>query len=132
MTLSGGVIMVAMDRENRNSHIDVEIFVIHMVECPLEVFTGVTEHFQLTGLIAQTVHPDRAHYLVHGFSGRLVLVKEIACEKHHVDITLSSEAHHLMETLPTVIAPDRVSFVVPDMVVGCNQDADCFRVWSCY
>lgn len=118
MALSRGVIVVPMDGKDRDPHVDVHILIVHMVKSTLEILTGITEHFQLTRFITQTVHPDRAHYLIHGLPGRLVLVEQIPSQQHHVDILLLGQTHHFVEALPAVVSPDGISFIVPNMVVG--------------
>ena len=110
--------MVPMDGKDRDPHVDVQILIIHMVKGTLEILTGITEHLQLTRFITQAVHPDRAHHLVHGLPGRLVLVEQIPSQQHHVDILLLGQAHDFVITLPAVVAPNGISFIVPNMVVG--------------
>ena len=118
MALSRRIIVVPMDGEDRDPHVDVQILIVHMVKGALEILTGITEHFQLTRFITQAVHPDRTHHLVHGLPGRFVLVEQIPSQQHHVDILLLGQTHHLVETLPAVVSPDGISFIVPNMVVG--------------
>lgn len=40
------------------------------------------------------------------------------------------KVHDFVEGPPAVILADGVSFFVADMIVCCNQNADCVRVWS--
>lgn len=44
-------------------------------------------------------------------------MEEIACQKDHVDISFLGQAHDFIEGFPTIIAPDRIAFVVADMIV---------------
>lgn len=57
-------------------------------------------------------------------------MEKIASKEYHVHVSLFGQTHQLMEALPAVIAPYRISLVVPDMVVGRYKDADCFRVYA--
>ncbi len=50
-------------------------------------------------------------------------MEEISSQQHHVDILLFSKAHHLVETLPTVIATFGVSFGIAHMVICGYKDA---------
>jgi hypothetical protein len=79
MALAGGIVVVTVDRKDRDTDVDVQVFIVHVVEGALEVFAGIAQQFQLARLVSETVHANRAHYLVHGLSRRLVLMEEIAC-----------------------------------------------------
>lgn len=51
-------------------------------------------------------------------------MKEISGEQHHVDIVFLGQAHDFVETFPAVISPNRVSFVVADMIVSGDKDTN--------
>lgn len=54
-------------------------------------------------------------------------MEEISSEQNHVDVSFSGQAHDFIESLPTVVAPDRVAFVVADMIVCGDEDTDRIR-----
>jgi len=90
----------------------------------------VAQEFELAGFLPEAVVPQRSDHLVHGLSGRLVLVKEVAAEKYHVDIAGARNLHNLIKGAPAVILSDRVSLFVAHMVVGRDQYADCIFVYG--
>lgn len=98
-------------------------------DLPRKLLACITEHLDLAGLVAEAVHPQAAHDLVHRFAGRLVFVEKVACKKDHVDIAFAGQAHDFVESFPAVIAPDRVAFGIADMVVRGDEDA--YRVRRC-
>ena len=77
--------MVAMYRKDRNGNVDIKIFVVDMIECPisqlsclcpirerlicipLKGLTPITKHFQLAGFFTVAVHPQGPHNLEHRF-----------------------------------------------------------------
>lgn len=86
------------------------------------MLAAITQHLQLAGLVPIAVGAQTAHNLVHRFSRRLVLVEKIAGQEDHVYITFLCRAHDFVESLPTVISADWISFAIADMVVCCDQD----------
>lgn len=135
------IVVVPVYREDRYGDVDIGIFVVDMVECsisfsswrmlfmafnilPSKSLAPITQHLQLARLLSVAVHAQASHHLVHRFTRRLVLVEEIAGEQDHIDIAFLGQTHNLVKRLPAVIATDRISFVVADMVVCCHEDAD--------
>ncbi len=55
---------------------------------------------------------------------RLVFVKQVAGEEDKVDLVLSRELEDLAERVDAVLPADRVLFVVPDVVVGREEDLE--------
>lgn len=91
---------------------------------PGKMLAAIAQHLQLARLVAVAVRTETSHDLVHGLSGRFVLVEEVAGKQNHVHITLFGRTHDLIECFPTIVAANRVSFAITDMVVCCNQDTD--------
>lgn len=87
------------------------------------MLTAVAQHLQLARLVAVAVGTQAAHDLVHGLSGRLVLVEKVSSEQDHVHITFFSSAHDLVESLPTVVATDGITLAIANMIVCRDQDA---------
>lgn len=101
---------------------------------PLKVLTRVAQHLELTRLVAEAIHSQGPHHLIHRLAGRLVLVEQVAGEEDHVHVALLRETHDLVEALPAIVAPDGVAFVVSYMVVCRDEDADrvrCCEAWHC-
>lgn len=88
------------------------------------MLAAIAQHLQLTRLVAQTVGPETVHDLIHRLSRRLVLVEEIAGEQDHIHVPLLSSGHDLVEGFPTIIAADRVSLAIANMIVCRNQNAN--------
>lgn len=100
MPFAGRIIMVAMNREYRDRDVNVRIFVVDVVEravdstltsrhleveiathnSPSKLLARITQHLDLAGLIAEAIHPQASHDLIHRFPRRLILMKEIASE----------------------------------------------------
>src|ERR1700677_415669 len=95
-----------------------------MIKHAVEMLGSVTQRLQLTRLFTVAIHSKRLHDFVHGFSRWFVVMKEIASEKHQVNIPLLSKTHDLVEGLPGIIAADWVSLLVADMVVSGDEDAN--------
>jgi hypothetical protein len=137
--------MVTMDGEHRNCDIDILVFVVDVIEStvavsgsclvnsvcngnlPSELLAGVTQHFNLARFVTETVLPQTAHNLVHRFARWLVLVEQITSQKNHVNLSFLGQAHDLVESFPTVVTPDRVAFVVSDMIVRGDKDTNGIR-----
>lgn len=51
-------------------------------------------------------------------------MEEIPGEEDHVDVSFPSQAHDFVKTSPAVLPTPGISFVVPDMIVGSDQDTD--------
>ncbi len=75
MTIAAWIVMVPVYREDRYRDIDVGIPVVDVGKCTLEYLICVAEELELARLHAEAVLAEAAHYLIHGFSGRLVLVE---------------------------------------------------------
>jgi hypothetical protein len=54
-------------------------------------------------------------------------VKEISGVQYHVDIVLFCQAHYFVERLPAIVFAVRITFVVSDMTVCRNENADGIR-----
>lgn len=116
--------MIPMNAEHRNRHIDIRILVIDMTAGALKLQTRIAQHLDLARLLPVAVLPQRLHHLVHGLPARLVIVEQVAREQHHVNVAVFGETHHLMECLPAVVAADWVPFVVADVRVRGEEDAE--------
>ena len=86
-THSCRIVVVSMDRKDRDRYIDIGVFVVDMIESsdklstfarewnrsltylPFESFGLVAQHLQLARLLSQTIHPQRSHDMVHGLPG---------------------------------------------------------------
>lgn len=110
--------MISMDGKDWDGDIHVEVLVIDMIKSTLKGFARITEHLQLAGFVAEAVHSNRAHHLVHGFARWLVLMKEISGKQNHINISFLGQAHDLVEALPAVISTNGIPLIVPDVVVG--------------
>ena len=95
-TYTRRIIMIPMNREDRNRHINIRILIVDMIELPayhqplhplqpsrhshspIKLLTGITQHLQLTRLLAITVHTQTAHHLIHRLAAGLVVVEEVA------------------------------------------------------
>lgn len=116
--------MIPMNAKHRNRNIDIRILVINMAPRALKLHTRIAQHLNLTRLVAVAILAQRFHDLVHGLAARLVIVEQVARQQHHVDVAVLRKTHHLVERLPAVIAADRVAFVVADMGVRGEEDAE--------
>jgi hypothetical protein len=56
-------------------------------------------------------------------------VEQIACQEYHVDVSFLGQAHDFVKSFPAVVAPDRVAFIVADMIIRCDEDTN--RVGCC-
>ena len=54
-------------------------------------------------------------------------MKKIASMKYHVHIMLFSKTHHLVEGFPAIILAGGIAFVITNMTVSGDEDADCIR-----
>lgn len=118
-----------MNTKHRNRYINIRILIIDMTARALKLQTRIAQHLNLAWLLPVTVLPQRLHHLVHGLPTRLIIVEQVTRQQHHVDVAVFGETHHLMERLPAIVATDRVAFIVADMGIRGEEDAE--RVaWS--
>jgi hypothetical protein len=54
-------------------------------------------------------------------------MKEISGKQNHINISFLGQAHDLVEALPAVISTNGIPLIVPDVVVGRDEDANSFR-----
>jgi hypothetical protein len=148
MSFAGWVVVIAVNGEDRNSDVDIRVFVVDVVERSIDVSTSsrnavliqisspskllacVAQHLDLAGLVTEAVHPQTTHDLVHRFARWFVFVEKVTCQENHVDIAFPRQAHDFVECLPAVIAADRVAFSVSDMIIRCDENAN--RVRCCH
>jgi hypothetical protein len=147
MSFAGWVVVIAVNGEDRNGDVDIGIFVIDVVERPIDVRTSscnavlirislpgkllacVAQHLDLARLVTEAVHPQTTHDLVHRFARWFILVEKVTCQQDHVNIAFPRQAHDFVECLPAVITADRVAFSISDMVVRCDENTN--RVRCC-
>lgn len=130
MAIAAWVVVVAVDREDGNSDIDVGILVVDKGKGSFKDFGSVTEKLEFAWLHAEAVFAKRAHDLVHGFARGFVLMEEITTQQDHVDVLLLCYLHDLVKGTPTVILADGVALRITDVVIGRDEDADRVRLWS--
>jgi hypothetical protein len=148
MSFAGWVVVIAVDGEDRNSDVDIRVFVVDVVERPIDVSTSscnvvlirislpskllacVAQHLDFAGLVTEAVHPQTTHDLVHRFARWFVFVEKVTRQENHVDIAFPRQAHDFVESLPAVIAADRVAFSISDMVIRCDENTN--RVRCCH
>ena len=70
--------MVAMNRKYRNSNIDIRILVIDMSTSALKCLTSITQDLEFAWLLSVAIVPQTFYDLIHCFSGRLVVVEQVA------------------------------------------------------
>jgi hypothetical protein len=78
VAVPGWVVMISMNGEDWYGNIDVGVFVVDVRKSAIEYVVGVTHQLQLTWLLSQTVLSEGSHDLVHSFSRRLVVMKQIS------------------------------------------------------
>jgi len=97
MSFARRVVVITMDGEDGNGDVDVRIFVVDVVEraisisisgcnaililisLPSELLACVAQHLDLAGLVAEAVHSQTAHDLVHRLARWFVFVEKVAC-----------------------------------------------------
>lgn len=93
MSFTGWVVVIAVDGKDRNGDIDVGIFVVDVVERSIDVSTSscndvwirislpskllacIAQHLDFAGLVAEAVHSQTSHDLVHRFARWFVIME---------------------------------------------------------
>lgn len=100
---------------------------------PGKVFAAVAQHLQFARLVTEAVLTQTSHDLVHGLSRRLVFVEKVTSEKDHIDVASLGELHDFVESLPAIVATNRIAFIVANMIVSGNEYANgigcCVSLW---
>jgi hypothetical protein len=94
VSFTSRVIVVTVDGEDRDRYVDILVLVVDMVkgawqvstmkllkstDLPAEHLASVAEKLELARLVAQTVFAKTLHDLIHRFSRRLIVMKQVAC-----------------------------------------------------
>jgi len=80
------VVVVAVDGEDWEGHVDVGVLIVDVAEGALENLGRVAEELELAGLHPEAVLPEGPDDLVHGFPRGFVVVEEVPGEENHVDL----------------------------------------------